>query len=322
MPPAAGKFPGYKPVKTTGPVLPPGAPDKGPLPSKPALLPSWTEYPIDVCSIPSGYPAGIAAVAGGQIIEDFYSGNLWFYRTATKTCTIVQSSVAPDEYYYELAAAKIPSTTNYLVAVMSAEPAGLWLCTLTSLPFERCKSVSAFIPLPSSFCATTTAGSCYPVGIAFDLKGNLWFVDYYNAMEVELTKASGFSQVGATRIYCTFGTGCALVGIVIDSAGNHWVSDYSCAGNVWMNGVIVFSAGDQLWGITISSLNPAYAPHLYVAVDNYCGNYPYPFVGDATDLVILPHPYNTHIFDFMPAISTQLYFTDALGDIVWLTGEP
>jgi hypothetical protein len=102
--------------------------------------------------------------------------------------------------------------------------------------------------------------------------------------------------------------------------GNHWVSDYSCAGNVWENGVVKFSAGDELWGIGISTLNPSKKAHVYVAVDNFCGHYPYPFVGDITDLVILPHPYNSGS-DEMNGLSTQLYFDDWV-DIVWLTGEP
>jgi hypothetical protein len=165
------------------------------------------------------------------------------------------------------------------------------------------------------------AGSCDPIGLAFDKKGNLWYVDLENAVEVELTKASGYSKVGATRSYCSYGLGCELAGIVIDSAGNHWVTDFSCTGNVYKNGKIVFTAGDELWGITISTLNPSKMANLYVAVTNACGNYPYPFVGDASDFTILPHPYTTG-GDAMPGISTQLYFTDVTNEFVWLTGEP
>jgi hypothetical protein len=162
---------------------------------------------------------------------------------------------------------------------------------------------------------------CYPVGLAFDKAGNIWYVDFYQAIEVELTKASGYSKVGTTRSYrCSYPT-CQLAGIVIDSAGNHWVSDFSCTGNVYENGAVKFSAGDQLWGIGISTLNPSKKTHLYVAVDNYCGNYPYPFVGDATDLVILPHPYSSGV-DYMAGISTLLYFVDYSNRYVWLTAEP
>jgi hypothetical protein len=148
---------------------------------------------------------------------------------------------------------------------------------------------------------------CYPIGQAFDKAGNLWYVDFWQGWEVELTKASHYSKVGTYRSDCTYGLGCELVGIVIDSAGNHWVSDYSCTGNVYENGLVKFSAGDELWGIGISTLNPSKKAHLYVAVDNYCGNYPYPFVGDATDLTILPHPYSSG-YDYMSSISTYLTF--------------
>jgi hypothetical protein len=141
-------------------------------------------------------------------------------------------------------------------------------------------------------------------------------------MEVELTKASHYSAVGGTRSICSVGTGCYLAGIVIDSAGNHWVSDYSCTGNVYENGVVKFSAGDALYGIQISTLNPSKKAHLYVAVTDGCYNYPYPFVGDVSDLMILPHPYNTKVFDWMPGLSTLLYFTDLPNDYVWLTAEP
>jgi DNA-binding beta-propeller fold protein YncE len=164
-------------------------------------------------------------------------------------------------------------------------------------------------------------GYCYPVGLAFDKAGNLWYVDYLQGWEVELTKASHYSKVGSTPRICTPGLGCDLIDIVIDSAGNHWVSDYSCTGNVYENGVVKFSAGDMLWGIQISTLNPSKKAHLYVAVTNKCGNYPYPFVGDVSDLTILPHPCTTGA-DIMFAISTLLYFTDYTYGYVWLTAEP
>jgi hypothetical protein len=206
-----------------------------------------------------------------------------------------------------------------LVAIMSYAPPGFWTCKF-STSTHRCSSTSTFIPTPSGFCSSTSYHACHPVGAAFDKAGNLWFLDYENALEVELTKASHYSSVGGTRSYCSYPT-CELVGIVIDTAGNHWVTDQSCTGNVYENGVVKFSVGDGVWGIGISTQNPSKKAHLYVGVENHCSNYPYPFVGDLTDLQILPSPY-TSGEDYVMGISTLLYFTDYSNDYVWLTGEP
>jgi len=311
MPPATGKFPGYHPVNTTGV---PSLPNPPPRTSPPPALPPWTGYPEAACSTLGFSPEGIATVPGGQVFVDYYTGNWWFYSTASKTCSLIQTPPPGHSTSESFGVAAKGS----LVATISIRAEGLWTCTLTSS--DLCKSSPVFVSLPSSFCSTMTSGFCDPLALAFDKTGNLWYTDAIQGWEVELTKASGYSKVGATRSYCSPGLGCELEGMVIDSAGNHWVSDHSCTGNVYENGKIVFSAGDLLWGITISSLNPSKKAHLYVAVTNACGNYPYPFVGDATDLTILPHPYSSGS-DYMCGISTQLYFTDVDG-YVWLTREP
>jgi hypothetical protein len=151
--------------------------------------------------------------------------------------------------------------------------------------------------------------------------GNLWYVDPQNALEVQLTKASGYSSVGITYTYLsTYSTFDYLAGIVIDAAGNHWVSDYSCTGAIFENQVPVFSAGDSVWALQISTLNPTHKAHLYITISDYCGNYPYPFVADASSLHILPSPYVGYdIIDYMYGISTTLYFTDYTYDRVWVT---
>ena len=76
--------------------------------------------------------------------------------------------------------------------------------------------------------------------------------------------------------------------------------------------------GDDLTADQISTLNPTNTAHLYLAVQNDCGNYPFPFVGEPTKGIILPHPYSSG-FDVMPGLSTLLYFADLSLDCVWLT---
>jgi hypothetical protein len=324
------RFPGYHPVKTTGFVIPPGAVRGGVKPStgKSAILPKGLKQ---VCSAFSGAPSGIVTVAGGQVIEDWVTGNLWFYSTASKTCTLMQTPppTASVLGYFGLA------VMGKLVAVITfgIPTPGLYLCTYYS---GSCTSTSAFIPLPAVFCASMPAGFCNPNGAAFDPGMNLWYVDFVNGVEVELTAASHYSAVGVFRSYTDnlkcipnypVGTCAPLLGITIDSKGNHWVVDTSCAGNVYDNGIWQFSVGDDLSADQISTLNPTNTAHLYLAVENYCGNYQFPFVGEPTKGIILPHPW-TYGWDEMPGISTLLYFTDLvvgydsivfLSDYVWLT---
>jgi len=308
------RFPGYHPVKTTGFVIPPGAVRGGvkPIAGTPAKVKG---YPKLVCSIPSGTASGIVTVAGGQLIEDWFTGNLWFYSTASKTCTLMQTAPpAPPFGWFGLA------VMGRLVAV-TTENGGFYLCAYYS---GSCTSTSDYIPLPTVFCASMPASYCNPNGAAFDPSMNLWYVDIVNGVEVELTAASHYSAVGVFRSYTDnlkcipFSTCAPLLGITIDSKGNHWVVDTSCAGNVYDNGIWQFSVGDDLSADQISTLNPTNTAHLYLAVENGCGNYPFPFVGEPTKGIILPHPWISG-GDEMPGISTLLYFTDIDYDYVWLT---
>ena len=308
LPSKIGKFPGYNPVKISVSVLPPSG---------------FTGSVKSVCTIPSDDTGGIATVSGGQLIGDLYTGDLWFYNTAKKTCSIVQSPPSgANGGFWGLAAVK-QGTTSYLVALDSygGLAPGLWTCTF-STSTHLCTSVSSWITIPSSFCSTLISHVCYPYGMAFDKSRNLWYVDVVNEVEVELTKASHYTAVGPGEPYSLTcegaGSGCKLVGIVIDSSGNHYWTDRSCLGEVYKNGALFFSAGDSLNGITISTSNPSKTAHLYVTLTNGCGHYPYPFVGDVNDLTILPSAYSSGA-DEMPAISTSLYFTDDSHDMVWHT---
>jgi len=310
------RFPGYHVSKTTGsPPLPAAVARIGTAKGSPGPLTKG--FPRAVCSIPSpGMPGGIATGPGGQFIEDWNTGNLWFYNTATKKCTLIQKPPkgATAKGYWGLA------VTGSLVALISFGAEGLWTCTYSS---GVCTTVSSFIPLRSKFCASMPAGYCNPDGLAFDKKTNLWYVDVVNSVEVEVTAASDYSAVGKINYY---GPGyipsapSGLIGIAIDGKGNHWVVDFTCSGNLYENRGLVSSNGDDVEGIAISKNNPYHAAHIYVTVTNFCGNYPGPFVGDMNDFKILPSPYSSGS-DEMPGISTVLYFTDIDNDQVWLTKD-
>jgi len=308
--PAANvKYAGYLATKTTGaPSLPASAARTGTGTGSPGPL--LKGFPKSVCSIPGDTPGGIASGPGGQFIEDWYTGSLWFYNTATKTCGLLQHAPAgaAGDGYFGIA------VKGSLVALISWDMEGLWTCKYSST-LHKCTSVSSFIPLPSTFCASMPYGYCNPDGIAFDKGKNLWYVDIVNAVEVELTMASNYLQVGTTYSY-----GSRLVGITIDSSGNHWVVDNTCSGNLYKNGVWKGSNGDDVEAIAISTINPEHTAQIYVTVENACGNYAYPFVGDMNDAVILPHPYSSGA-DAMNGISTKLYFTDWSYDFVWLTKD-
>jgi len=311
------RFPGYHPVKTTGFAIPPAAVRGGakPIAGTPAILPKGLKQ---VCSAFSGAPSGIVTVAGGQLINDWITGNLWFYSTTTRTCTLIQTAppAAPIYGWFGLAAmGKLVAVTSYY--------GGLYLCAYSPAT-HTCTSTSGYIPIPTVFCASMPADYCNPDGAAFDLSMNLWYVDLVNGVEVELTAASHYSAVGVFRSYtdnlnCIPEVTCApIIGLTIDSKGNHWVVDTSCAGNVYDNGIWQFSVGDDLGAAGISTLNPTNTAHLYLAVTNTCGNYPFPFVGEPTKGIILPHPYSSG-YDYMDGISTLLYFTDWSYGYVWLT---
>jgi len=309
---APGHFPTYKAVKTSGAKIPAGAARNTGAPTSSAAVAGPLSARLTrMCSAFSGSPSGIAPVAGGQLIEDWATGKLWFYKTSTKSCTLIESppSGGSGNGYWGLAVRK------GLVVAISFDLQGFWTCKWDSTTFT-CKSRSAFIYLPSSFCASMPAGYCNPDGIAFDPSNHLWYEDPVNGVEVELPSvATGSGAVGTVFSY-----GAPVIGIVIDSGNNHWVVDASCSGDVFENGGLVVQTGDDFNAVTISTSNPSHTAHLYGSVANECGNYPYPFVGDISDATILPHPYSSGS-DEMPGVSTPLYFTDINFGKVWLTTD-
>jgi len=309
------RLPGYHPVRTTGFVIPPGAaPEAGPpIRGSPSKVKG---FPKPVCSITNGSPSGIVSVAGGQLIEDWYTGDLWFYNPVTKSCSFVQTPplAASGEGYWGLA------VKRGLVAAITWNQTigpGVWLCTyFPSLRNCYRDPGSTLIPIPSSFCATMTTHYCIPDGLAFDPSKNLWYVDPDNGVEVELTAASQYTQVGTVISYSR----APVLGIVIDAAGNHWVVDTACVGDLFENGVYLGSVGDDLEAVTISSHNPSHTSDLYATISNFCNNFPAPYIADLNTFRVLPFPYGSGADD-MPGISTVLYFTDISFNYVWLTKD-
>lgn len=259
---------------------------------------------------------GVAAGPGGQYVERWDTGDLWFYDSTTKVCQLLipapsGGSCSPGSNcgYFGLA------SKNNLVALISWGLQGLWTCSfcqVSNAPVPAAQS--PFIPLPFNFCLSMPAGFCNPDGAAFDNNYNLWYVDIVNGVEVELTTASGYSAVGTVVSYDA-----PIVGIAIDpNTGIHWVVDYTCRGNVYENRFIVSAAGDALESIALSNLNPSQTTHIYVGVTAKCGNYLAAFVGDQSEFTILPSPFTTP--SEIPGLSTQLYFSDSFGD-VWSTTD-
>jgi len=73
------------------------------------------------------------------------------------------------------------------------------------------------------------AGGIGPFGIAFDKKGNLWAVDYFNKRILGYAKATlDLGSGGTPTPFSTIDVSNAieLFGIAFDSAGNMWVSDF------------------------------------------------------------------------------------------------
>ena len=211
MPPANMKFPGYQPVNTTGAIIPPGAaPGAAPISAIPTT-------PIErgmkaLCTIPGGRPGGIASVSGGQLIGDWETGNLWFYNTATHSCTLIEKSPLPSIGYWGLAV-----TGSLVVLSRWYQPAAWWYCHYSSKTHTCTFWKWLYIPPTAPFCAAMPAGHCNPDGIAFDKSKNLYYVDVVNGVEVELTAATQYAWFQVVRWYST-----KVIGIVIDSAGNHW----------------------------------------------------------------------------------------------------
>ncbi len=268
-----------------------------------------------VCSFSSPFTVGgVVSGPGGQFFERWDTGDLWFFNSTSKTCSFIHhaptgGACSPGSNcgYYGIA------SKGSFVALISWAREGLWTCTFSSAT-HSCTSVSSFIPLSLTFCNSMPTRFCNPDGMSFDSGSNLWYADIDNGVEVELTSASHYASVGFVIHFAA-----PITDVAIDpSTGTHWVVDYTCAGDLYKNGNLVSQAGDALGSVAISNLNPFHVTHVYVGVTADCGNYPYAFVGDQSQFIILPSPFVSA--NPIPGISTSLYFSDFFGH-VWLTKD-
>jgi len=268
-----------------------------------------------------------------QLFEDWLSGDLWAFHPKSGglnggTCALIQASAVPSVGYYGMAIAGPYGLYDY-VALLNYYGTG-WLCLYTNgggaNDFGVCAATETIGP-PASFCLSQPAGVCNPDGQAFDPSGNLWYVDYFNGDEVELLSECGWTCVGTVNYYpATFygSLPAPVVGLYIDSSDNHWAVAEDCSGTLYYNLVAVYAVLDDVEAVTISAANHYHTNNVYVAVDNFCGTYPYAFIGDLSTGFILPHPYANGSSDF-EGICNLLSFSDSSFalplDKVWTTYE-
>jgi hypothetical protein len=132
-------------------------------------------------------------------------------------------------------------------------------------------------------------GFCNPFGTTLDNKLDVYYADELNGVVVECTSVSGYGTCTVLEnLYPEEPINLFLFPQV--SNGNLWVSDYSCNGYVWLNGVVKYTVGDQLEGITLSTANPSHTLHVYVGDDGACTS-SVPHVVDLTDGLSLPTPF-------------------------------
>jgi len=170
-----------------------------------------------------------------------------------------------------------------------------------------CGSISPFIGLPGSFCASMFFEVCSPDGSALDNKLNLYYADAPNGVVVECTSVSDYTSCTVLEnLYPQVPSG-----LFRDASGNLWASDsvVSCPspGYVWKNGVIQYTVGDFLDGITLSTANLGHALHVYVADDAHCSGNAH--IIDLTDGKSLPTPFVGTFYQ--SGLSTTLQFSGA-----------
>jgi hypothetical protein len=216
------------------------------------------------CPVGLRTPAGIFnGPNGGAFVEDWMTGQL-LWCASDRSETVIADPQSFEDGWYGMGGI---STSIGLVLVLSHNASdgsqSFWMCLVASP--TGCGILSRFITLPFSFCSNLPAGYCNPAGVAIDRKLNIYYADAVNGMVVKCS--SGSSYQSCTILENLPGK---PTGLFRDSSGNLWVSDESCSGKVWENGVLKFTVGDAVEGITISKLNPSKTPHVFVGVDGSC----------------------------------------------------
>ena len=339
-------FPGYKANTTKGVGVPymmvrPGV-SKGPYVGKPGTLPDPTlggpPQPRLDCAgvgVPSGTVGSVLQTRSVTLFTDWSTGDLWAFQPKAGGlngggCADILTSPVPSVGYVGNAI-EGPYGFYDIVAALNYFGTG-WVCLYTnggaSSDYGLCVATGLIGP-PAAFCAAQPAGVCNPDGQAFDPSGNLWYVDVVNGDEVELLAGCGFTCVGTVNYYPAsisgvtglIGTGGPVVGLAIDTFGNHYtVTGFpDCSGTFYYNLIPVFAIGGDSGAVALSATNHYHTTLIYVSVNNFCGTYKFPFVGDISTGFILPHPYSAGV-DQMYGISNLITFGSFYGN-VWTTYE-
>ena len=247
-----------------------------------------------ITTISPGSSSSIISVGSGIYIEDWSNGSLYHW---SKSLGLTFVTTAPSggvfDGYWGMADGTVGGIFAIYLISFTAE--GLYACAGATA--TGCSSLSAFIPLPATFCSKMPAGYCHPDGLAF-YNGNLYYADLSSDVEVELYGATGFTSAA---IYHTFPSGAEPDGIFIDSSGNHWIADASCSGHVYKDGVLYKSVGDELESIAVVKGN------VYVGDNGICHG----TVGHIANLTSgksLPTVKGAGAFE-VPTFSTNFYFT-------------
>ena len=259
-------------------------------------------------------PTGIYAIGTGVYVEDWDTGNLmWCGKDGSQF--IVESPPLDGGGLGYTGMAGVNTGLGLVLVLVSwsadAGP-GLWFCFgATPVQSSGCAFQSAFILLPSSFCATLKTGTCSPGGIALDSALNVYYTDFANAVVVKcsLLSANQHCAVIETLSRKPFGL------YRNPATGDLWVSDDSCTGYVWKNGVVQYTLNDELEGITISSANPTKTPHVYVADTEFCSLTAPAHIQDLTDGKSLHTPLTGA--EEILGITTGLQFTAFDTGDVW-----
>jgi hypothetical protein len=151
-----------------------------------------------------------------------------------------------------------------------------------------CSIESAYVNITASYCESTGAGSCGNQGIALDSKLNVYVVDETNNDIFKCTYASAYKTCTVVEPSSDF-AGSEVVYIFRDASGNLWVDDFGCNGHVWENGLLKYTVGESLYGITESKANPSKTEHVYVSLTGNCGNLS-PSIKDLNDGKFLSVP--------------------------------
>jgi hypothetical protein len=193
---------------------------------------------------------------GGAFVVDVFTGDLIWCASGVSSVIATPPNGTALGYY---GMAGVHTGIGLVLVLSDNYDKGFWFC-FGATP-SGCAIESTFIHLPSGFCSSLTSGNCYEQGVAMDNKLNLYFADVSNGIVFKCTYASAYQS-------CTVleNLGYEPIYIFRDSSGNLWVSDYSSTGNVWKNGVVKYTVGQSLYGITVSKANSVKAYHVYVSI--------------------------------------------------------